>query len=144
MCPRSKRRDEAYSFRSFCSLLPAIHESAGSYRKGSLPLGRITLSLARNRLVQQKGGRKGDVVGVGSRVGLTGFVDSRYCRYRSVELVYPCVDARSWSRWPTRRNRIQGCPVTGRRTCNRRPILLFRDGDDNALPRRVVASLRPP
>jgi hypothetical protein len=57
------------------------------------------LSLARNRLVQRKEGRKGGAVGVGLTVGLTGFVDTRYRRCRSVELVYPCVGARSWSHW---------------------------------------------
>jgi hypothetical protein len=44
---------------------------------------------------KKEGGRKGGAVVVGPTVGLIGFVDTRYCRYRSVELVYPYVDARS-------------------------------------------------
>jgi hypothetical protein len=44
-------------------------------------------------------GREGGAVVVDPTVGLTGFVDTRYCRCRSVELVYPCVDARSWFHW---------------------------------------------
>jgi hypothetical protein len=78
-----------------------------------------------NRLVQWKGGRKGCDIGIGSTVRMSGNVDTRYCWHRSVELVYPCVDARSWSAI-----RIQGYPVAGRRTCNRMPNLLFRDGDE--------------
>jgi hypothetical protein len=44
-------------------------------------------------------GREGGAVDIGSTVGLTGFVGTRYCRCYSVKLVYPCVDARSWSHW---------------------------------------------
>jgi hypothetical protein len=76
--------------------------------------------------VRSTEGRKGGSVVVGPTVGLTGVVDNRYCRYRSVELVYPCVGARSWSCWPTGRNRIQGCPVAERRTCDRRPTVISR------------------
>ena len=46
---------------------------------------RVTLSLANYRFDQ----RKGSVV-IGPTVGLTGVVDTRFCRYRSEELVYPC------------------------------------------------------
>jgi hypothetical protein len=59
-------------------------------------LGKKTCKPLVDLLIWKKGERrrKGGTVGVGPTVGLTGFVDTRYCRYRSVELVYPCVDAR--------------------------------------------------
>jgi hypothetical protein len=44
---------------------------------------------------EEEEGREGGAVIVSPTVGLTGFVDIRYCRCRSVELVYPWVDARS-------------------------------------------------
>jgi hypothetical protein len=74
-------------------------EPQSDLQPGSLPIVKVTLSLVRNRLAQRKGVREGGAIGVGSTVGLTGFVDTRYCRCRSVELVYPCVGARSWSHW---------------------------------------------
>jgi hypothetical protein len=88
--------------------------------------------------------RKGGAIIVNPTVGLTGFVDIRYCRYRSVELVYPCVDARSWFHWFIATQTIsRDAPSQGRGPVIKGLIPKFRGGDDDALLRRVVASLRP-
>jgi hypothetical protein len=50
---------------------------------------------ASTRWREEEGETKGGAVIISPTVGLTGFVDTRYYRYHSVELVYPCVDARS-------------------------------------------------
>jgi hypothetical protein len=91
-----------------------------------------------------EGGRDG-AVGVGFTVGLTGFVDTRYCRCRSVELVYPYVGARFGFRWPYgSQGRIQGrFTADGPNLHGEAAAVVVRDENDNALSRRVAASEIP-
>jgi hypothetical protein len=57
--------------------------------------GALTARSRNKERKEEEEERKGGAVIINLTVGLTGFVNTRYYRYYSVELVYPYVDARS-------------------------------------------------